>query len=47
MSRFGFYDDEPKDICPKCGKEGCTCGPECECGKNTTPNQSELVQDFE
>ena len=19
------------DICPKCGKEGCTCGPECDC----------------
>lgn len=19
------------DVCPKCGKEGCTCGPECEC----------------
>ena len=46
-SRHGFYDDEPEDICPKCGKEGCTCGPECECGKNTTPNQTELIQDFE
>ena len=50
-SRHGFYDDEPK-VCERCGREGCTCGPDCDCGKEgsfdkTLPPQEELVQDFE
>jgi len=23
---------ESEEVCPKCGKEGCTCGPDCTCG---------------
>ena len=34
------------DVCPKCGREGCTCDPDtCECEPST--NQEELIQDFE
>ena len=39
--RFPLEDDE---VCPKCGREGCTCGPECDCEPD---KQKELVQDFE
>ena len=28
-----YYDGKNlKEVCPKCGKEGCTCGPDCSCG---------------
>ena len=39
--RFPLEDDE---VCPKCGREGCTCGPECDCEPD---KQKELIQDFE
>ena len=52
--RFPLEDDE---VCPKCGREGCTCGPECDCGDIATEEavadlteqkrQRELIQDFE
>ena len=47
--RFEMEDDEPT-ICVKCGREGCECGPDCECGTTfdkTLPPQEKLVQDFE
>jgi hypothetical protein len=38
-----FVDD---DVCPRCGKEGCTCDPDtCDC--KPAPKQKDLVQDFE
>lgn len=40
------YVDNDDDVCPRCGKEGCTCDPDtCDC--EPTPKQDELVQDFE
>jgi len=42
-----------EDICPKCGKQGCTCGPECTCEPSIeevqldTHKQRDLIQDFE
>jgi hypothetical protein len=39
--------DDSKEVCPKCGREGCTCGPECDCGKDTSVPQKDLIQDFE
>ena len=50
--RFPLEDDE---VCPKCGREGCTCGPECDCKPpieeaildTHSGRQKELVQDFE
>ena len=46
-----------EDICPKCGKKGCTCGPECTCDDNSAEGamaditklirQRNLIQDFE
>ena len=33
--------NENEDICPKCGKEGCTCGPECDC---TEAAQADITQ---
>jgi len=46
---------EDDEICPKCGREGCTCGPECDCKPPIEEaildthrgRQKELVQDFE
>lgn len=36
------------DICPKCGKRGCTCDPEtCDCKPQKHSNKKELIQDFE
>jgi|TARA_R100001530_G_scaffold117478_1_gene84591 hypothetical protein len=31
--------------CPKCGKVGCTCGPDCSCSQNS--EQKKLIQSFE
>lgn len=50
--RFPLEDDE---VCPKCGREGCTCGPECDCEPpieevildTHNGRQKELIQDFE
>jgi len=33
------------DKCPKCGKVGCTCGPDCSCSQNS--EQKKLIQSFE
>lgn len=47
--QFDIEDDEPT-ICVKCGREGCECGPDCECGTpfdKTLPSQEELIRDFE
>jgi hypothetical protein len=46
-------DKGKADICPKCGKQGCTCGPECTCEPSIEDvqldihKQHDLVQDFE
>ena len=30
---MSIYSKPVEDkVCPKCGKEGCTCGPDCSCG---------------
>ena len=43
------------EVCPKCGREGCTCGPECDCEPpieevildTHSDREKELIQDFE
>ena len=52
MEMSAYRSPLEAEVCPKCGKEGCTCGPECDCepGRyiHLFPNrQKELVQDFE
>ena len=44
MEMSAYRSPLENEVCPKCGREGCTCGPECDCEPD---KQKELVQDFE
>ena len=44
MEMSAYKSPLEDEVCPKCGREGCTCGPECDCEPD---KQKELVQDFE
>ena len=55
MEMSAYRSPLEDEVCPKCGREGCTCGPECDCKPpieeaildTHSGRQKELVQDFE
>lgn len=43
-----YYDGKDlKEVCPYCGKEGCTCGPDCECKTKKSQDKLNFGTDFE